>query len=166
MCGNCGEVFEKSWDLKFKETWRNLKNVCKTRICREFYGKYTKGWKKILKNLWTFLASDHITCLTDRVINQVLDPVCQWPYHSLTDRVFFIFLNPVFNPVRRWPSQSQRPFFFFIFFPSGRNWKKKWKNSVCETAIWPLAYMVENLIKKIEKKTVYETLIWSLAYRV
>ncbi len=49
--------------------------------------------------------------LSDRLghffFNLVFDPVRQWPYHGLTDQVFFIFFfKHIFNPKHHWPYHS------------------------------------------------------------
>ncbi len=63
-------------------------------------------------------ASGHITvCQTGSFFfNQVLDPICQWLYHGLIDRVFSFFFQSGFQPCMPMTiSQAHRPGFFHFF---------------------------------------------------
>ncbi len=84
---------------------------------------------------------------------QVFDPVCQWPHHGLTDRVFFIFFKSHFRPRRQWPYQgmSDRVFFW-------RQWP--YHGLTDQSLVWSLTSYVE---KVTEKNPVCETEVWSLA---
>ncbi len=96
-------------------------------------------------------------------------PKCQWPYHGLTDRVFFTpFLtwdvgDHTMDPVCEtgvWSLTSQSEISFSFFKQSDRPWyghwrfgpkwlrKKMGKNPVCGTAVWLLADWVKSLIEK------------------
>ncbi len=80
----------------------------------------------------------------------------QWPYHSLSDWVFFL---RHFTPGRQWPYHGPTDRFFLnpacetvvwslTFRVKKCVWKKKWKNPVWETVVWSLVDQVKNLIEK------------------
>ncbi len=132
---------------------------------------WTESYTIQIKLALTYQQSYH--CLTDRVFffNQVFDPVCQWPYHGLTDQVFHFFFKHIFDPKCQWPHHGltdrvlKNPVCETVACSlmciCKMSQKKKWKNLVCETMVRSVVDRVKNLIEK--KDPVCQTVIWSLA---
>ncbi len=117
---------------------------------------------------------------------QVFDPVWQWPYLGLSDRVFSIFFKIIFDQnVNGHTTVSQIGFFFNTFFHMGCQWPyhgpglwdwgmvidvqsklSEKKPGLTDSGMATDVLVKNDFKKKMEKNPVCGTMVWPLADRV